>query len=239
MPSDPTAPPCPIAALGLPPQSALARTALTHPSHAHEHPGAADNQRLEFLGDSVLGLCASELLFARFAGADEGFLTQARARLVSTEALAAWARGHGVPEALETGRGGAAIRESPKALADAVEALLGAAFLEGGLELAGLACRRILEPGLAAIDPGAVEQDPKSALQEALQGSGRPPPVYELLATEGPAHRRSFVVAVSIGGERLGEGRGSSKRSAERVAAGEALHRLGAPRPEPGAGAPP
>lgn len=220
--------PGPLEALGIPADSLLARIALTHPSHAHEHPGLPDNQRLEFLGDAVLGLCASELLFARFPDADEGFLTQARARLVSTEALALWAREHGVSAALDTGRGGAAIRESPKALADAVEALLGAVFLEGGLPAARAACGRVLEARLAALERGPVVPDPKTALQETLQALGRPAPAYELVAAEGPAHRRSFRVVVSVGGARLGEGRGSSKRGAERGAAAEALALLGA-----------
>src|SRR5262245_44993 len=121
--------------------------ALTHPSYANERRGELDNQRLEFLGDAVLGLCVSELLCTRFPDADEGLLTRMRAQLVNAEALAAWGRKIDLPEALRLGRGaaGAGLRESTNVLADAVEALLAAAYLNGGLEGARPVARQIVE----------------------------------------------------------------------------------------------
>lgn len=198
--------------------------ALTHPSYANERREAADNQRLEFLGDAVLGFCVSDLIYRRFPDADEGTLTRLRAQLVNAEALSEWARSVGVPDALRLGRGAGAsgLRQSTNVLADAVEALIAACFLDVGLEQARQICEKIVSFRLEAFE-GVGARDAKSELQERLQAQGQPPPTYELVESGGPAHERWFRVRVRIGDQVLGEGVGRSKRAAERGAAQTAL----------------
>jgi ribonuclease-3 len=194
--------------------------ALTHPSFTNEVKHAPDNQRLEFLGDSVLGLCTSELLFERFPDADEGTLTRIRSQLVSTDSLAEWGRREGVAEAIRLGRGAVSsgLRESTNVVADAVEACLAAAYLEGGLDAARAACLKIVGPALEQL--GAVGgRDPKSEIQEDLQAKGLGLPVYEVSNSGGPAHDRWFEVTLHVKGQALATGRGRSKRLAERAAA--------------------
>lgn len=198
--------------------------AITHPSYANERREADDNQRLEFLGDAVLGFCVSELIYHRFPDADEGTLTRLRAQLVNAEALADWARVVGVPEALRLGRGagGSGLRQSTNVLADAVEALIAASFLDAGLERARQVCEQIVAFRMEAFEAVGA-RDAKSELQERLQAQGQLPPVYELVDSGGPAHERWFRVRVRIGERVLGEGVGRSKRAAERGAAQAAL----------------
>jgi ribonuclease-3 len=212
------------ARLGLALDAPHFQQALTHPSYANERREAADNQRLEFLGDAVLGFCVSDLIYGRFPDADEGTLTRLRAQLVNAESLAQWARAHGVADALRLGRGAGAsgLRDSTNVLADAVEALIAACFLDAGLDCARSVCAQILEVRLEAFAKVGA-RDPKSELQERLQAHGDPPPVYELMESGGPAHERWFRVQVRVGGELVGEGVGRSKRAAERVAAEVAL----------------
>jgi len=215
-----------IAALvGLDAGGARLEEALTHPSYANERRDFADNQRLEFLGDAVLGFCVGELLFVREPSADEGVLTRMRAQLVSAEALSVWAREHDLSTALRLGRGAeaAGLGDATNVLADAVEALIAAVFLERGLDAARSLCRRIAEPALKGLGP---ELDPKSELQEKLQAASGVAPVYEIAETGGPAHDRWFRVEVRHRGNLLGEGRGRSKRAAERAAAAQALSTL-------------
>lgn len=219
----------PVAAFfGLSQGSAHLEEALTHPSYANEVRAGAHYQRLEFLGDAVLGLCTSELLCARFPDADEGELTRMRAKLVNAQALAEWAREHGLAAHVRLGRGAEAhgLRESTSVLCDVVEALIGAAYLDLGLEAARATCSRIVGGRLSQFDGGAA-RDAKSALQERIQKDGGAPPVYEVVKQEGPAHNPWFVVRVRVGTEALGEGGGKSKRAAERAAAREALARQG------------
>lgn len=208
------------------------KVALTHPSFANEQRGEPDNQRLEFLGDAVLGLCASELLYERFPEADEGSLTRLRAKLVNAEALAAWARDNAVPEALLLGRGAesSGLRDSTNVLADAVEALVAAAYLDSGLDAARAACQAILTPVLAGLDAGST-RDPKSELQERMQAMRAETPRYEVTDSGGPAHDRWFEVSVRVGPKEIGRGRGRSKRAAEFAAANAALTAL-SPRGE-------
>ena len=209
---------------GLTPDSPHLIQALTHPSYANERRDALDNQRLEFLGDAVLGFCVSDLIYRRFEQADEGTLTRLRAQLVNAEALAEWARATGVPDALRLGRGAGAsgLRQSTNVLADAVEALIAACFLDSGLESARSVCERIVEARLEAFERVGA-RDPKSELQERLQARGEPPPAYDLIESGGPAHERWFRVQVRVSGHALGEGVGRSKRAAERAAAESAL----------------
>ena len=210
--------------LGLPESAPHFEEALTHPSFANEQRTSRHNQRLEFLGDSVLGFCVSELLCARFPGADEGALTRMRAQLVNAEALAAWARKEELAQVLHLGRGAGAagLRDSTNVLADAVEALIAAVYLDVGLEAARLACQRIVADELQALESDGT-RDPKSELQERLQAIGGDAPTYELIDTGGPAHQRWFKVGVCQGERRLAEGSGRSKRAAERAAASVAL----------------
>jgi ribonuclease-3 len=191
-------------ALGIPADSPYLDQALTHPSFRNERNGTTDNQRLEFLGDAVLGFCVSDLLCRRFPEADEGELTRRRAALVNAEALAEWAREHDLADAILLGRGAAASRlgEGTNVLADTVEALLAAR--------------------LSAMAAG-VSTDPKSELQEQLQARGVEPPQYEVVETGGPAHDPWFRVRARVGTVVVGEGEGRSKRSAERAAAANAL----------------
>lgn len=202
--------------------------ALTHPSFSNERRDLPDNQRLEFLGDAVLGFCVGELLFVREPHANEGVLTRMRAQLVSAEALCVWAREHELSKALRLGRGAeaAGLGDATNVLADAVEALVAAVFLERGLDAARELCGRIAEPGLKSIGP---DLDPKSELQERLQAQSGVAPSYELVESDGPAHDRTFRVEVRHQGVLLGEGRGKSKRHAERAAAAQALSQLASP----------
>jgi ribonuclease-3 len=213
--------------VGLAPDSPSLHEALTHPSLANERPDIRHNQRLEFLGDSILGFCASEVLYERFSEADEGALTRMRAKLVNGEALAAWGRSIGLSRALRVGRGAASagLREGTNVLADAVEALIAAVYLEGGLEHAKRLSALVVEYGLSTFG-AAAGRDPKSELQERLQALGYAAPSYELVNERGPAHERWFRVRV-VGAERtLSEGEGRSKRAAEQAAAAEALREL-------------
>lgn len=221
--------------LGLAPDAPHLLEALTHPSYANERSGARDNQRLEFLGDSVLGFCVSELLFERFPEAAEGTLTRLRACLVNDEALAEWGRAQGLAPALRLGRGAAAsgLSASTNVLADAVEALIAATFLDGGLDAARRAVRHVIEDRLAAFDAGAAN-DAKSELQERVQARGLATPSYVVVASGGPAHDPWFEVEVRAEEQVLGRGRGRSKRQAERCAAQAALAAAAwqAPAPE-------
>jgi ribonuclease-3 len=209
------------AEFSIPDGAAHLEAALTHPSYANEMRDGLHNQRLEFLGDAVLELCASEWLFQAFPEAAEGELTRRRAQLVNADALAEFARSRGVDEALRLGRGAEAngLRQSKNVLADAVEALVACAYLDGGLEAARSACERIVQHGLDSMD----QSDPKSDLQEGLQAQRLPAPVYKVVESGGPDHERWFAVEVSVAGTVLGKGTGRSKRTAERLAAAQAL----------------
>lgn len=209
---------------GLAPEAAHLEQALTHPSYANERRGEPDNQRLEFLGDAVLGFCTSQLLYARFPDADEGTLTRMRARLVNAESLARFARDHEIAGALRLGRGAdvGGLRDRTNVLADAVEALIAASYLDSGLDGARQACERVVAAELANLELGAA-RDPKSELQERVQARGGDAPVYEVVASGGPPHDRWFEVSARIAGREVARGRGRSKRQAEFAAAAAAL----------------
>lgn len=196
-------------------------TALTHPSFSNEMRDGIHNQRLEFLGDAVLELCVTDWLFRSFPEADEGELTRRRAQIVNADALSEFARHVGVDQALRLGRGAEAngLRQSKNVLADAVEALIACAYLDMGLPAARSACEAVVQHSLEAMD----QSDPKSELQEKLQGRKLGAPLYRVVATGGPAHERWFAIEVVVGGATLGAGKGRSKRAAERAAAREAL----------------
>ena len=204
---------------GIPPDAPHVQEALTHPSYANEQGLGPHNQRLEFLGDAVLGLCVTELLFQRFPDADEGVLTSLRAQLVNTDALADWAREQQISEALLLGRGaeGSNLRASNNVLADFVEALIAATFLDAGLDAARAACERLVTPRLASLATSRARLDPE--LQQRFQALGGTAPTSSVIDSGGPAHDRWFVVRVRLGDSWGAEGRGRSKRLAEREAA--------------------
>jgi ribonuclease III len=203
--------------------------ALTHPSFTNET-GEPDNQRLEFLGDAVLGLCVSEMLAGTHPEADEGRLTRMRSALVNAEALATWARRVHLGACVAFGRGAkqSAEREQTNVLADATEALVAAIYEARGLEGARALVREVLSD---LIDKGEMLAllDPKSELQERVQAIGVPPPTYRVIDVRGAPHEQSFEVEVVVGDRGLARGEGRSKRLAERAAAIAALVALKAP----------
>ena len=219
---------------------ALLERALTHSSAVPElraGGGAAgspeaqveDNERLEFLGDAVLDLLASEYLLERFPDWSEGQLSRSRARVVNSQALEAAARRIGIGEYLRLGTGEEKTggREKHAILADALEAVVAAVYLDGGLPAARELLRHVLfEPALGGAGEELSQSDRKSALQEFLQRRGQPPAEYRLAAESGPDHQKLFVVEVWSRGEYLSSGEGSTKKEAEQKAARDALDRL-------------
>lgn len=200
---------------------ALLRQALTHPSM-----GKNDNQRLEFLGDAVLQYLMSDLLYASHPDSQEGSLTHQRALLVCEAALSQVARSLHVGEALIMDKGEMLTggRDKPSVLADAMEAILAAVYLDGGMEEA----RRIVKAYWPRPeDVRRPLQDSKGALQEYLQKDGGNAPNYEIIDQSGPPHDRVFRAAVFRDGKRLGEGEGRTKKQAEQAAAVAALQALG------------
>jgi ribonuclease-3 len=209
----------------------LLQGALTHKSFSNEQPGrsAPDNERLEFLGDAVLDLAISHWLFESFPDLPEGELTRIRAEVVSEPALAVVARRLDLGTCLQLGRGEerSGGREKDSLLADALEALLGAVFCDGGLP----AVAPLIEPMFGERIADAVRRktgvDFKTRLQEILQSRGGRPPDYHLVLAEGPDHQRLYTIEVLSNGEPLGRGCGRTKKAAEQEAARLALERLG------------
>lgn len=198
--------------------------ALTHRSF-----GATHNERLEFLGDAVLNLAVSGLLFARFADSDEGALTRVRAHLVRQDMLHRLALALDLPPLLRMSegeaRGGGAQRAS--ILADALEAIIAAIYLDGGFEPARSLVERLFTPLLDQTDLESWTKDAKTELQEWLQGRREPLPIYRIAATRGRAHDQVFVVECSVPQHSVVEaGEGRSRRAAEQDAARAALFRL-------------
>lgn len=203
---------------------ALLDRALRHASA--KGPERRSNERLEFLGDAVLGLVVAHFLFAAFPDEDEGRLTKLRSAVVSTRALAGMARKLGVVDELELGRGLDRARLSSSVLADAVEALIGAAYLDsGGVDaVTGPILWGLADNIEAALSRGS--RNYKSRLQEHTQQLHKRPPSYVVLEEQGPDHRKEFLVAVRLDDDELGRGRGPSKKLAEQAAAHDALARL-------------
>jgi ribonuclease III len=214
------------AALGVPLPDDLLELALTHRSFAYEH-GVADNERLEFLGDSVLGRATTAMLYHRYPDADEGELAKRRSALVSTVALAQIARSIDLGRHLRLGRGEERTggREKASILADAMEALIGAAFLAAGSEAAEAFVLRLIAP--LADDPSrfGASVDPKTSLQEIASREAVGAPVYTIEAT-GPDHARVFTATVTVGDLATATGEGTSKKQAEIAAALAALGAL-------------
>lgn len=205
----------------------LLEAALTHPSFSAEarRPGITENQRLEFLGDAVLGLVSAEWLVGHRDDWREGLLTKLRSRLTNASTLACVARRLELGGCLRLGRGEEAGggREKAAILADALEAVIGALWLDGGAE----PVRRVFEHWFAeeiaqALEAGG-DDNPKGDLQERMQQAGKDAPRYETLQETGPAHQRHFRVAVYQDSDCLGTGEGASRRVAEVNAARQAL----------------
>lgn len=199
------------------------RNALVHESYVNEYPHESSNERLEFLGDAVLGLVAGEMLYERFPLLREGELTRMKSALVNTLSLAGHARNLGLGNALLLGRGEEASggRERPSLLADALEALVGALYVDSGYTVArgfvSLLFTDLLE-GLPDLN-----KDFKSLLQQETQKHFKALPIYRVVHEEGPSHAKTFSVEVHFGDEVLGRGTGSSKKEAQQQAAQEAL----------------
>ncbi|MHB2018130.1 MAG: ribonuclease III [Candidatus Xenobia bacterium] len=204
----------------------LLQQALTHESYSHEHGIDTSNERLEFLGDAVLGLIVGHYLFETFPDRQEGDLTRMKSQAVSSDFLAQRARDLGLGDFLILGKGEEASggRNRSSVLADALEALIGAIYLDGGLAAARDFVLDLFRPSLGEV--GQVGKDYKGELQERTQKHFRGLPHYTVVQEEGPPHNRSFQVQVSFGPTRLGHGSGSSKKQAEQEAAREALGRF-------------
>jgi ribonuclease-3 len=201
--------------------------ALVHPSYLNENPDFSlpSYQRLEFLGDAVLGLLVGESLYHRFPELSEGPLTQLRAALVQRATLARWAEAWDLGALLLMGKGEerSGGRRRARNLAAALEAVIAALYLDQGVETTRALVEEHVEQTLASKTWQQLVVDPKSVLQERLQALRHETPHYEVLSEEGPAHARRYLVEVSAGGETLAQGEGSSKRRAEEAAAREAL----------------
>jgi len=217
---------------------ALLDLALTHRSYSYEHGGIPTNERLEFLGDSILGQAVTVMLYTTFTSLDEGELAKRRASLVSTVALAEIARSIGLGEYIKLGRGEELTggRDKASILADTVEAIIGATYLDQGPDVATALVLRLVAP--LANDPlrFGVSMDPKTSLQELANRLGLEVPVY-VLEESGPDHQKTFVATVTIGAGSassgtspvVATGSGTSKKQAESTAAAAAFALLGAP----------
>ena len=199
--------------------------ALTHKSYTAQRK-QADNERLEFLGDSVLGLVVAGYLYQSFADVGEGALSKIKSNLVSRHNLYFWAKEMNLGQYMFLGPGEISTggRERESILSNAVEAVIGAVYLDGGFEEA----RRIILAWLATQNIAANSGDYKSVLQEYLQKRGKSAPVYEVISTVGPEHDKVFTVNVLLDGKKLAGGKGKNKKSAEQEAAKSALEFFGA-----------
>jgi ribonuclease-3 len=208
----------------------LVRQALTHPSHEHERTGSGDGdyQRLEFLGDAVLGMVLAETLYTRFPEANEGDLSRFRSQMADQETLAGIARQIGLGRFIRLGKGESqdSGHDKDSILADVLEALIAAIYLEDGLEAVRRMIVRLFANLLDAPESFLNITDPKSELQELLSARRMPAPHYRLQEETGPPHDRLFFFQVLVEGKVAGEGKGRSKKSAQQAAAAQALQHL-------------
>lgn len=217
-------------------KSLLSR-ALTHPSYLNEHPdeGLEDNQRLEFLGDAVLDFISGELLYHHYPEASEGRLTRLRAALVRTETLARFAVETGVSDALMLGRGERETggRNRVTNQCDAFEAIMGALYLDQGMEAVRAYVTPLFERALEDVVRLELDKDAKSRLQEWSQANLGVTPTYRTIASSGPDHAKEFTVAVFLDGEQKGSGTGTSKQAAAQEAARLTLELLQSQHEQP------
>jgi ribonuclease-3 len=206
----------------------LLRRAITHASYANENGSARDNQRLEFLGDSVLGLVISTRLFDQFAAFPEGRLSRLRSRLVCEGTLAQQARRLGLGGCLRLGRGERTSggQDKDSLLSDAYEAVLAAIYLDGGYPAAQQVILRAFEEEIAKAASRQTSKDHKTRLQELIQANSDERPRYAIVETSGPPHARLFTAEARVGDRVLGRGTGSNKKAAQQDAARLALETL-------------
>ncbi len=206
--------------------------AMVHRSYLNEaaEPDIESNERLEFLGDAVLGCVIARVLFETYLEVDEGRLTELRAHLVKAETLALVGERLQLGQYLQLGRGeeGTGGRDRPLNLARTFEAVIGAIYLDRDFTSAERFILRVMQPELARLGGGDLPSDAKSRLQHTAQTLFGATPQYRTIATEGPDHAKTFTIEVVLGGRSFGHGRGRSKRIAEKEAAQEALERIAA-----------
>ncbi len=205
----------------------LLERALRHRSWCSEHGGAQSNERLEFLGDAVLGWAVADLAFRAFPDDAEGSLTAMRINVVQEAALAEIARGIDLGDELRLGRGeqNSGGRDKASILSDAFEAVIAAVYLDGGSEAAFAVVERLVGPHIAAPSTRSTHHDHKTDLQELCARLGHRPPTYSLSST-GPDHAKVFTAEVTVAGGVVGVGEGPNKKSAEQAAAAEACAAL-------------
>ena len=213
--------------LGIGLDAELIERALTHRSYAYEHGGLPTNERLEFLGDSVLGLVVTDSLYRTFPDLPEGQLAKLRAAVVNARTLAAIGRDLGVGPALRLGRGEETTggRDKSSILADTVEALIGAVFVQHGIEVATRIVHRLVDVHVETSATLGAALDWKTSLQELTASLGLGVPLY-VVTEDGPDHAKTFEARVALGDELLGFGEGRSKKAAEQAAAATAYGEL-------------
>ena len=202
----------------------LLTQALTHKSFAAEHKCANYNERLEFLGDSVLGLVVAHYVFNVGNTLEEGKLAKLKSHLVSRDFLAHWAKDIELGKSLFLGQGEHASggRNRDSILSDAMEAVIGAAYLDGGFKIV----KQFIDKRLSLIGIGISSEDFKSELQEIIQKKLKTPPIYEVVQTIGPEHDKTFTVTVNAKNIEIGKGKGKNKKEAEQYAAKDALNNI-------------
>ncbi|MHB0928541.1 MAG: ribonuclease III [Candidatus Nanopelagicales bacterium] len=216
-----------IERLGVGLDADLLERALTHRSYAYEHGGLPTNERLEFLGDSVLGLVVTDSLYRTFPDLPEGQLAKLRAAVVNARTLATIGRELGIGPALRLGRGEEATggRDKASILADTVEALIGAVFVQHGIEVASATVHRLVDSHVESSSTLGAALDWKTSLQELTATLGLGVPLY-VVTEDGPDHAKTFEARVALGEELLGYGAGRSKKTAEQAAAATAYEEL-------------
>ncbi|MHB2023444.1 MAG: ribonuclease III [Mycobacteriales bacterium] len=216
-----------LAALGVDLDPALVQLTLTHRSFAYEHGGLPTNERLEFLGDAVLGLVVTDTLYRSYPELPEGQLAKLRAAVVNSRALAGVARGLDIGAYLRLGRGEETSggRNKSSILADTLEALIGAVYVQSGIQAATELVHRLFDPLIAECAQMGAGLDWKTSLQELAAATGAPPPEYRV-SESGPDHQKSFQAMVVVGGAERGTGFGATKKEAEQRAAENAWHAL-------------
>jgi ribonuclease-3 len=213
----------------------LLEAALTHRSFRFENPDIqADNQRLEFLGDAVLGLVTAAHLYDQFADKDEGWLTSLRSQVTSGKALAALARDIPIGEHVRFGKGeeSSGGRRRASNLTDALEAVIGAAYLDGGMKAVERIFRKIFLPLFHRLEGDIWADNPKGKLQEYAQRVTKSGPRYQIIQRDGPPHAMTFTIQVTVGDGKHGIGHGRSKHEAERNAAVDLLRALASEKPK-------
>ncbi|TFV99373.1 ribonuclease III [Leifsonia flava] len=211
-----------LAQLGIELDAELFELALTHRSYAYEHGGIPTNERLEFLGDSILGQAVTVMLYREYPTLEEGELAKRRASLVSSAALAEIARQNDIGSYVRLGRGETRTggRDKASILADTVEAIIGAVYLDRGGDAATAFVLRMIDPLLTDPDRFGASMDPKTSLQESAARHGKSAPAYSI-SESGPDHSKVFVATVTVG-DVTATGEGTSKKHAEMAAALEA-----------------